>query len=200
MLDRSINLALVLLIAGCASTSLYQTWGQRLLNLPQEGARTEDVSLLLGSPPYRCESVSNPSLTIGALIDPQEPVVRFVLPGGPADEAGIRKGDRLVSVASSPALTTRDAVSAIQSLAREGTQLEIQTNRGSYKVSPRRETEEQCYWEVGAGQVARGASSATINPYGGQAVSGSASYQRFFRASCRIRGGYLVGCQSNWQQ
>jgi len=200
MLQRSIKLSLILLVAGCASSSLYNSWGKRLTEFPQEGRHAEDVSLLLGSPPYHCEPVPNPPLTIGVFLDPEEPVVLFAFPGGPSDEAGIRKGDRLVSVAGSPPQTTRDTISAIQSAVREGARLEIGTNRGSYQVVPRRLTEEQCYWELGAGQVGRAASSASINPYGGQAVGGSTSYQRFFRASCRIRGGYLATCQSNWQQ
>jgi hypothetical protein len=47
--------AIPFLLAGCASKmpSVYQSWGQQLT----EAYTVEDVSLILGSPPTRCDSI-----------------------------------------------------------------------------------------------------------------------------------------------
>ena len=50
---------------GCAHNSLYQRWENQLREMPSHNARVEDVSMLLGTPPKRCESVQSQELTKG---------------------------------------------------------------------------------------------------------------------------------------
>lgn len=112
--------------SGCPGLSLYQCWKKQLTEMPSHKARVEDVSMLLGVPPTRCETVVSPKAVMKA---------------------------------------------------------------------------EQCYWELQSGRVAGSSGGGIVNQYGGAAISGSAeAHQRFFRASCRIHDGYLVECNSNWQE
>jgi hypothetical protein len=175
---------------------VYQQWGQRIDELTSHGGRVDDVSLVVGSPPTRCDAVTASSPSIGASIGPQQSVVRSVIPGGPAAQAGLRSGDTITSIAGQPVASFEQARSAFTSSAREGQPLELGTNRGNFSVVPKMPKLEQCYWDVQAGQVSR--SSAYVSPSSGYA--GGSANQRFFRASCRISDGFLSGCQWNWQQ
>ena len=196
------QLLVMLLVAtaavGCA-TSMYKRWGDQLSEIARANGRPEDVSMMLGTPPSRCESIPNPPPTIGIFLEPDRLVIRSVLPNGPAAMAGIRPGDEILSIDGQPISSRAQMTSAIRS-PRDGQSRSVVTTRGTRSVVPRVAKTEQCYWEVQAGQVARSSGAAYVNQYGGSAGAGSAAYQRFFRASCRIVDGVVGGCQANWQQ
>lgn len=196
MRKRLVAAVLIAALTGCAP-SLYQQWGRRIDDLTRQSGRVDDVSMVLGSPPTRCDPVAAPSPTIGAFVDAQKLVVGSVVPGGPAEAAGLRPGDAITSVGGQPVATPEQARSAIRGGVREGQPLEIGTSRGNLNVLPRTPKKaEQCYWDVQAGQVSR--SAAYVSPSSGYA--GGSSNQRFFRTSCRVNDGFIAGCQWNWQQ
>jgi membrane-associated protease RseP (regulator of RpoE activity) len=190
--------SLVAVFVGCAP-SLYTTWGNQLNGVGRAYGRAEDVSMLLGTPPSRCEPVQNPSPTIGISLEPDQLFVRSVRPKGPAATAGIRSGDGITSIDGQPISNLAQLLSAIRN-SREDQSLSIETTRGTRSVVPKVEKTEQCYWEVQAGHIGHSRGAAYINPWGGAASSGSSSYQRFFRASCRVIDGIVDGCQWNWQE
>ncbi|MGD0238486.1 MAG: PDZ domain-containing protein [Syntrophorhabdales bacterium] len=182
--------------------SVYQNWGSQLRELPLHGGRVDDVSLLLGAPPTRCEPVEASVPVIGVIVDPRQekPIVTFVQRNGPGYQAGIRPGDIIKSVAGQPVATPKEGVLTIRNNAKEGEPIEIETNRGTVSAIPKVPKTEQCYWEVHAGQIATTGSSTYVNRYAGASSSGGAAYERFFRASCRIQDGFVGACQANWQQ
>jgi membrane-associated protease RseP (regulator of RpoE activity) len=194
-MGRVVLAVLVAILAGCAS-SLYQQWGKQLDDLTRTSRRVDDVSMLLGSPPTRCDAVTASSPSMGASIDRQKLVVNSVIPGGPAEQAGLRPGDTITSIAGQRVTTPEQARSAFTSSARAGQTLELGTSRGNVSVLPKMPKLEQCYWDVQADQVS--SSAAYVSPSSGYA--GGSSNQRFFRASCRVSDGFLSGCQWNYQQ
>ena len=141
-----------------------------------------------------------PISTIGFSYDPKVPVVLSVLPNSPADRVGLRPGDTIKSVNGQLVFDSNQLRSALQGNLREGQVVQFETSRGVLSVVPMVPKAEQCYWEVQAGQVARAGGTAYVNQFGGSANSGASAYQRFFRASCRLYDGFVVGCQTNWQE
>ena len=200
---RSIHVVVLLILgvlaAGCGS-SLYRSWGGQLAEMPRHNGRLEDVSLLLGSPPTRCEQVDHPAPVIGIGVNRREPVIDSVIPGSPAAEAGLRPGDKISAVAGQAISKPEQLASVVRTHGREGEALSFETNRGAMSVMPKIPRAEQCYWELRSGEVARAGGAAYVNQWGGAAGASSSAYQRFFRASCRIHDGFVVGCQANWQE
>jgi membrane-associated protease RseP (regulator of RpoE activity) len=187
--------------SGCASTSLYQSWGKQLAEIALHKGRVEDVSMLLGAAPTRCEPFASPQPRIGVFFGSRKPVVTSVDPNGPAARTGLRPGDSITRINGQSVADIDEIVLAIQSNAREGQPLHIETNRGTLEIVPQLPTKaEQCYWEVQAGRVSRAGSGAYVNQRGGAASSAGSAYERFFRASCRVLDGFVVACQANWQQ
>ena len=176
---------------GCAHTSLYQNWGKQLTEMPSHNARVEDVSMLLGAPPTRCEPVESQRPLIGIFLISKEAVVNYVTPNSPAYQAGIRPGDRIISINNQSVVDSVQTREALHTYARESEPLHILTSRGALVVVPKFPKAEQCYWELQAGQIARSGGGAYVNQWGGAASSGGSAYQRFVRASCRIHDGYL---------
>ncbi len=187
--------------SACVGTSVYRNWGEQLANLPLHNGRLEDVSMILGTSPSRCELVNNPPPMIGIYFGHAEdqPVVKGTRPKGPANRAGIQLGDTIKSIAGQSVSTVSQALFTLKNC-REGQAVEIETNRGILSVIPEIPKYEQCYWEVQAGQVAQTGGFASANRYGGTAYSGGSAYQRFFRATCRLVEGYVAACQANWQE
>lgn len=197
MRNGLVALLVMVVFAGCAR-SLYQQWGEQINQLTRRSGRVDDVSLLLGSPPTRCDPVASSVPSLGAAVESgnTDELVLSVLPGGPAAQAGLRPGDKIRSIAGQ---TVRPGQGGelYRTHARDGQPLELGTDRGVFTVIPKMPNKvEQCYWDVQAGPVSR--SGAYLGPSGGYA-GGSAS-QRFFRSSCRVSDGVLTRCQSNWQQ
>jgi predicted metalloprotease with PDZ domain len=168
--------------------------------MPSHNARVEDVSMLLGIPPTRCEPVVSQRPLIGISLDSKKAVVKHVIPNSPAHQAGIRPDDSIISINNQSVENSAQIKEALQTYAQEGEPLHIVTSRGSLIVVPKLPKAEQCYWELQAGQIAKSGDGAYVNQWGGAASSGGSAYQRFFRASCRIHDGYLAGCNANWQE
>jgi hypothetical protein len=185
--------------AGCAK-SLYRTWGEQLRDLPLHNGRAEDVSMLLGAAPTKCEPFENPSPRIGMTLAPEKTLVTKVVQNSPAYRAGIRPGDIVMAIAARRVETYAQAQSAFRDSLFEGQPIEIETNRGVVSLIPIKPKAEQCYWEVQAGRVAKTGSYGAVNRYGGSSPSGGSAYERFCRASCRIIDGYVAGCRANWQE
>ncbi len=196
-------MALGSLSLSCAPhASLYQNWGNQLVQLPVHNGRVDDVSQLLGAPPTRCEPVDNPPPVIGLNVDSrrEEPIVASVIMNSPAYRASIRPGDSIKRAGGQSVANSQQLGLIFRDNIREGQPIEMETNRGIVSVIPKVPKTEQCYWEVHAGQVATMGSSTVVNRYGGVSSSGGAAYERFFRTSCRIQDGFVANCKSNWQQ
>jgi hypothetical protein len=199
--SRSRILVFALLASlACATSSLYQSWGDNLVELPSHNRTVDDVSFLLGTPPSRCDRLNATTPRVGIHIDARKPSIVSAVPNGPGERAGLRAGDNIVTVSGVPTPTGTHVHSSIQRNARVKQPLEIETNRGVFTVYPTVPTAMQCYWEVDAGAVHQAGSSAYVNAYAGSAGFDSRSYQRFFRASCRVEDGYIVACRANWQE
>jgi hypothetical protein len=196
-----------ILVSGCQS-GLYPQWGNALNQMadsPTSGGRgyTEnDVSMLLGCPPVRREQIQDSSPALGFVPDPQETTkvrVAFVIPNSPASTAGLRPGDIIQHVNGVTVTSFNDWTTVVGQRAA-GDTLALSTTRGEITVTFEHLPEEQIYWDISAGGVARSASGAYVDSYGGAAYGGGSAYQRFFRASCRFRKGILVMARSNWQE
>ena len=196
----SLAASLVLLGLSCAKPTLFQSWGKQLVEAPRHAARVDDVSLLLGVAPSRCDAVADPGPVIGVGLDPKKLRIDSVMPDSPAEAAGLQPGDVIRSIGGQSISSPEQGSRAIRRFAREGEPLEVETNRGMFSPLPRTPKAEQCYWEHRAGEVARSGGAAYVNQWGGSAGAGSSAYQRFFKASCRIHDGFVVGCQFNWQE
>lgn len=179
--------------------TLYGQWSKQLSEMSANQGRAEDVSLLLGVPPSRCDPVQDPKPLTGLMLDAGR-FVRAVLSGGPAESAGIRPGDEVLAIGGRDVMTGKEAMDALHAVTREGQSIEIVLTRGTVPVTPRRMRTEQCYWESHAGAVAVSGGGSYVNAYGGGSRSSGAAYERFFRASCRVVEGFLWNCQSNWQE
>lgn len=195
----------------CRSANLYQSWGDNLNRMAAapvvegRGFTVDDVSMMLGSPPSRREPVAGPPwVTTGLLFDdrkPEAPVtVAFVLPGSSAAHVGLRRGDVVIAVDGEPTPTVAALLTMMRSSPMtSGAQRKLTTQRGEFTATAGEHQIEQCYWDLGAGGVAASSSGAFVNAYGGAASAQGSAYQRFFRATCRFKGGVLNQASSNWQ-
>jgi S1-C subfamily serine protease len=122
-------------VAACGQ-SLYRQWGNQLNELARGHRTSEDVSMLLGTPPSHCEVVSNPAPVIGASIE-QDQVVASVVPNGPAAMSGLRAGDRIVRVNDQPIANRAQLAAAFRDSARAEEPLNLETQRGTVSVIPR---------------------------------------------------------------
>jgi|GEM_PF-4658600 C-terminal processing protease CtpA/Prc len=130
--------------------------------------------------------------------------VLLVLPGGPAEEAGLRAGDRVLKLGGRLISTPADAKSAAADL-ELGVHTTVEFLRGvttdpvkplNVVLTPRVLEVEQCYWQVGTGPSA---TYADRDGDEGGLDSGSTSHQRSFRGTfwfvdgrlVRYRGAYL---------
>ena len=189
---KAIRLAvLAITLFGCSNQSVYKQWGDQLVEMPKYGSKVEDVSMLVGFPPTHCDSIKLGKLLLGIHFDTvsRTNIVFFVRDGTPADKAGIRKGDKIISINSQPITNYEQVKNAFPKTLREDQPVNIVTDRGSYSVTPALAKIEQCYWNITAG---------TVTKVGGASSSGSSS-QRFFKAACRVIDGYVTTCNSNWQ-
>ncbi len=204
-LFKSISLIIlginIFFIIGCAhKQSLYAQWGKQLSYT--DTVRTiEDVSLMLGTPPYKCDNIE-PTPKIGIFCtDPEVPKIEKVFPNGAAWRAGMQAGEIILSIGGIKVNTCKEALNALQSSLQFDEKIIIQTNKNIYSLMPKRPKEaKQCYWDISAGTVGQTSGSAYINRYGGAAGHSGSQYVRFFRASCRFYDGVSMGCQANWQE
>jgi membrane-associated protease RseP (regulator of RpoE activity) len=192
-------IAVICLFTSSCAHSVYSTWGTRIKELSVYG-KVDDISLLLGSPPNRCEPLGNSRAMIALKIDKELPIVASVWRNGPAYQSGIRQGDIIKSIDGQPVSTPEQIDTVFKSNTQEGQKLSIETNRGTVSVVPKTFKGEQCYWDIQAGRVESSGSYASVNRYGGSSSSGSSARERFFRASCRALDRFLDVCTWNWQQ
>jgi len=199
----TVTFVMTLFTSGCATkpTSLYQSWGNQLAGVGQYGKTVSDVSLLLGVEPYKCENVESKPM-IGILIkDDDGVIVKGIQPNGPAATAGIKTGDKVLSVNGKRVFSSLELMNLIRSEANPNKSLLIETNRETVTLRPMYPIETtQCYWEIVAGEVQKVSGGAYGNRYGGFASHGGTSYKRFFRTSCRFVDGIASECRSNWQE
>jgi len=196
------TIVMVTVTSGCATqSSLYQSWGKQLAGAAATNLTKEDISLMLGAEPHKCENASvNPMIGI-SLEDASGPTVRGIDPKGSAASTDIMIGDKIISINSKATNSAKEVVDSIRAIASPNRPITIETQRGSYALTPKYPVEaKQCYWEITAGQVGKVTGSAYVNQYGGSAIQGGAAYQRFFRATCRFTDGRASVCQSNWQE
>jgi membrane-associated protease RseP (regulator of RpoE activity) len=191
-------------LLGCAAPHLFQQWDARLIEMteaPRQGAfyTKEDVSLLLGSSPSKCETLPSAGPKIGILIDPKQPVVTLVVPNSPAYATGIRTGFVILAVNGKPTTSVQTLIQVLRAETLVNVPINIHTDHGLFKVVPSEPRFEQCYWDIRSGRVARSGGVASWGGYGGSAVTGSDAYERFYRATCRFQDGILIQFQSNWQ-
>jgi hypothetical protein len=191
-------------LATSCATNAFQGWDQQFKKMiesgPASGAfyREQDVSLVLGSEPLRCEDVPSSTPKIGVLFDKKRPVVVGVFPYSPAAVAGVGLGDKLLAVDGHAVEQTGDLLRLLGSRAQEGP-VALKTTSGIYSIDPEVPRIHQCYWEVSSGPVQRSSAAASWNRYGGQAQSGGAAYHRYYRLTARFQNGWLITFQSNWQ-
>lgn len=196
-------LFIIIFAASCAHRTTYTNFNERLKSYSFEryNATIDDISLVLGSPPTRCDPVENTPLTSGIKYDEQQevPVVIAVLPNGPAHKAGILPGDVIKAVNGQP-ISNLKQFDTLNATLGEVQDIQYTTTRDVVTVTRTKLKVEQCYWDIQAGGVAQSGSLAYANRYAGSASSWGGAYQRFYRASCRIVAGYVFGCTTNWQE
>ena len=193
-------------LSACAShqsKTLYEQWGQNLATVSGV-IRKADVSMMLGQPPSMCEKVGE-VLRLGVYFDSTDmgtktPKILFIVPDSGAEKAGLRAGDIISYIGQKKVKSSQECVSEIRAQIQADKPMAITTQRGTVSVVPRKVKEEQCYWNVGAGQVGRSGGGAYVNQYGGSGGYRSSVHQRFFRASCRVEDGFVVGCRAHWQE
>lgn len=202
--------ALTLGQGGCG-THLYKQWDHQLVRMCADEAiqgrfyTVEDVSLLLGTPPVDCETFDGPtSLAIGVICDIRAgeqvvPRVAAVVPKSPADLAGLRSGDLVVSVDGTAVASVAEARRVVDTQAAPGKPVILVTDRGTFEVVPEKSDYQQCYWSIEAGPVGQAAGSSTWTGNGGAAYYGATAYQRYYRSTCRFVNGRLYTFTSNWQ-
>lgn len=188
-----------IVMSGCASDSLYKTWGNQLAEMSKQNAKTEDVSMLIGTQPTDCEQIKTEEASIGINFDPNVTVIK-IRPNGPAQKSGIRKGDKVIGLNNETIVNLDQLREAVNSNIQVDVPLKFVTTRGTFEMIPKMPKVEQCYWELRAGQVAQSRSGVYVNQYGGAGGAGSSAYQRFFKASCRVYDGYIFQCNANWQE
>jgi len=191
------------MLVGCmpTRTSLYQSWGDQISEMPSHNNRVEDVSMLLGVPPTHCDPIATPKPRIGISVGYEKSTIISVRPNSPADQAGLRPGDSITSINGQLVADDTKALAALISISRVGEPLHLETSRGTLEIIPQvPKKAEQCYWVVEAGQIGRSIGGAYVNQYSGTASSGASTYRRFFRASCRIYNDLVDQCSANWQE
>ena len=191
------------LLSGCAHrNSLYKTWADKIAGDPS--VRTpEDISLLIGGPPYKCETIepSSSIVPLGCWIS-EDLVIFAAYPTSPAVLAGINIGDRILKINTIRVESREHAKNIIKSLATWGKGILFETDKGTYNVVFNKPKEaKQCYWDVSAGTVVNSQGYAYVDPlYGGGASQSSSQRNRFFKTSVRFYDGFKIDANSNWQE
>ena len=209
---RLIAAILCCAVCGCAPNvyqhweAIFDTWVS--IDMTRGVWRTQsDVSWILGGPPSDCEPVTSDPPKMGGWWDPtQAGTLLLVLPGGPAEEAGLRAGDRVVRLGARLISTPEDAKAAGADL-EPGVQTTVEFLRAvttepvkpsKVVLMPRALEVEQCYWHVGHVATSRSATDADGEGGGGGLASGSRSDERSFRGTFRFTEGWLVRYQADY--
>jgi len=193
------------LLGGCAYDPVYTPWAEKLNYAGLTPMTTDDVSLLLGTPPSRCDDIApTPSteMFIGNIpARDAPPEVLSLWPDGAASMAGIRKGDIIHKIGDTKVSNLSEAIAAVREQAKFDQPLTVVTNRGVHTIVPRRPKEaKQCYWEVSGGMAGKSGGFGYADNYGATAGTSSSFQHRFFRATCKFWDGKAAGCNWNYQK
>lgn len=226
----------ILLVGACltASTScapavnnntVYERWDSQL----QAGAHgrgevhsVNDVSLLLGTPPIRCDTVVGPTKGLGVIAlgigaDPSGNV-DWIAPGSVADLAGVPLHGKIIGangqrIHVTVTDTTKDGIRT-STLVGPNVVVDVGVpvtlnlaDSQNITLTLRSAQWLQCYWRAGAGRVAEAnakyGGSAAADLFGASgSTAGSASalaYDKFFTASARFVNGVMTVVKANWQ-
>lgn len=189
-------------LGGCARANVYQQWDRTLrdalVGRPAHYTKA-DVSMLLGGTPARCENIESTTPSVGIIFDTKARIIG-VAPGSPADSVGLRRGLVVISVAGEPTPTNLALRQVLNARLKVGVPLIVNTDQGRFVPVPRLATEEQCYWEVSAGDVrGSGAGLAYVPGVGATGRARSAAYTRYYRLTGRFFNSILARAASNWQ-
>jgi hypothetical protein len=194
---RVLSLGLALLVvSACVTKPLYQSWGDQIVQLGEDRAPREDVSLLLGRPPTRCDPLDELGPRTGFAVD-EDGIVTALVPGGPAQRAGLEVGDKITRINGVPVATGTEVTSVGF---ETGMPMMIETPEKSLFVVPALMDVEQCDWEVRVEQATNARQGDAPDPSAGAARSSPGGDERIFRASCRIVNGHVVACHANWEE
>ena len=190
------------LLSGCANrNSLYKTWADKIAGDP--AVRTsEDISLLIGVPPYKCEKVEpSSSVTLGCWLS-EDLMIFAAYPTSPAIQAGINIGDKILKINNIRVENREQLKNTYKSLGAWDKGLLFATDKGTFNVIFKKPTDvKQCYWDVNAGTVVNSQGYAYVDPtYGGGASQSSSQRNRFFKTSVRFYDGFKIDANSNWQE
>ena len=220
--------ACVTILGSCApaaSNGVYEQWGA-ILSRGSAGGAThtiDDVSLLVGETPTRCDTVVGPTRDLGfaALgigIHSSGGVIAWIVPGSLADSSHVPDHGVIVAVDGKRSTgttidTTKDGI-----ITRAGMTADAHVSVGvpvtlefadSQKITMTLHSAQwlQCYWHVGAGRIAHSEGEASVNAssgFVGSSGSGSArgsgvAYDRYFIVSARFVNGAMTQSSSNWQ-
>ena len=186
-------LLLTAAICSCASQSpTYQSWGEKINAAPKNNATKEDISLMLGSEPVKCERIPGRP-TVGMLLRHSSgTTILDIFPDSPAAGTGIKVGDKILSINSQPVHSMEDVIASTEGMEGPSPSITIETQSGSYIVTPKSTSEsEQCSWEVNARRTER---------MSGNAAQREKAHQRHFRATCRFADGKAYICHWKWQE
>ena len=178
-----------------------QGWGTRLLDSAVKRSTVREISSFLGAEPVKCESLPSYPVVGLLIVDRAGPTVDSVDPAGPSARSGIGKGDKILFINSKPVETVEQGSELIRSEAGPGRQIVIETQRGTYRFTPRYpKTVTQCYWDVKVNQVRNNAGGLNSTENLGQASEKEAAHPRSFVGTCRFFDGRASQCQYIWQE
>ena len=204
-LGKSSALIVILCLAfsGCAR-NLYQQWDAMFVawtstDMTNGVWRTKsDVSWVLGGAPSDCQSVTSTPPRMGMWWDPADAGrVLLVLPDGPAAEAQLRVGDRIVRLGPKVISTPEEAKSAGAGL-ELGVPTTIEflhaaaTEPIKVSLTPRMLELEQCSWHIGVTSDAYSDRVGDNRPV-------RKSDQRSFRGIFRFVDEWLVRYSGDYQ-
>ena len=109
------------------------TWEQLLMKVAMKANRNVELSVLRGGQTIKVSVRPEPEGqfevgTLGVLPD-THPIVDSVLPGGPAEKAGLKPKDEILTFAGEPTVFSRQLIESIQK--HGGQKVEVTVRRGS---------------------------------------------------------------------
>jgi membrane-associated protease RseP (regulator of RpoE activity) len=185
-------IAAVISACAVAQSTADHSWSKQIDLAPKRHQSKEDISQILGHKPIKCENIPGKP-TVGILLrHDSRTTILEIYPNSPAAGTGLKVGDKILTVNSKPVHSMEDVIASTVGIEGPNTPITIQTQRGSYVVTPTYPTEsEQCYWEVIGDKVGP--------DVGGRTPRGT-MHRQYFRATCRFTDGKAYICHPQWQE